>query len=175
MPRPFFETKDDMISRIIRVNHAGEFGAVRIYSGQIDARKDDGLLRSMLEEEKKHFEYFDNFLKSKKIRPTILLPIWNIAGYVLGFISAKCSYNTAMLCTEAVESCINEHYLSQIKPLEILEETELVKQISNFREDEMKHHDTAIFHGSQKAPYYFLTYHSIRMICKIAIGLSLIL
>ncbi len=175
MPRPFFKTKEEMIDRIIRVNHAGEFGAVRIYSGQIKARKDDALLYSMLAEEKKHFEYFDSFLKVRKIRPTILLPIWDIAGYALGFISAKCSYNTAMLCTEAVESCINEHYLSQIQPLEILEETELVQKISAFRDDEMKHHDTAILNGSQKAPYYFFTYHSIRMICKIAIDLSLIL
>jgi ubiquinone biosynthesis monooxygenase Coq7 len=161
MPRPFFKTKEEMIDRIIRVNHAGEFGAVRIYSGQIKARKDDALLYSMLAEEKKHFEYFDSFLKVRKIRPTILLPIWDIAGYALGFISAKCSYNTAMLCTEAVESCI--------------EETELVQKISAFRDDEMKHHDTAILNGSQKAPYYFFTYHSIRMICKIAIDLSLIL
>ena len=122
MPKPFFnDTHSKRIEEIIRVNHAGEFGAKKIYQGQIkycknpDAQK---VLKIMLDQEQKHLEYFSNKIQKGFSRPTIFMPLWSIGGYLMGAISAKISLKAAMIVTKNVEAVIEDHYAKQINYLE---------------------------------------------------------
>lgn len=179
MPKPYFHNKNDVISEILRVNHAGEYGAVRIYKGQMSVMKDqinesvnESLLKHMIEQEKQHLDYFKSAIISNKSSPTIFLPLWHIGGYFMGKISAMMGAKTAMLCTEAVEEVIDEHYRSQRQVLIDIGEIELAEKVEKFRLEELEHRDIAIEQGSKNAPVYGLVKGVIGNICKLAIRIS---
>jgi len=167
-------TKDQMIERIIRVNHAGEYGAKQIYRGQMAVLKDSDCynqLQHMAEQEDKHLEYFSDQVAKRKVRPSALLPLWHIAGYALGATTALMGKKAAMACTVAVEDAIEEHYSSQLTELDN-DESELKQKINNFRQEEMEHRDIGIENGAETSPLYSLLYTSIKTGSKIAIWLA---
>ncbi len=130
------------IDEIIRVDHAGEFGAQRIYKGQIDFTEDNELkkeLKHIAAEELEHLEYFEKSALKNRVRPTALYPIWNLGGYALGAATALMGKDYVMACTEAVEEEIVKHYRNQLKTLKDTKETSLKKNISKFLADEDKH------------------------------------
>jgi ubiquinone biosynthesis monooxygenase Coq7 len=131
----FFALKDP-IHEIIRVNHAGELGAKYIYLGQLKALKEDEEILLMLEGELEHLEFFDEEIKKQGVRPSILNPIWKKCAFFMGYLTAISSRQTAMLCTEKVETVISKHYGEQI---EILKNGYLQEKIIKFREDELSH------------------------------------
>ena len=137
------------VEQFIRVDHAGERGAVKIYEGQLLALntlvKDENLKKTIEEMkilEKEHCEFFENEIKKRKIKPTKFLPLWDLLGIGLGFGSTILGRKAAMLCTASVEEVIDEHYLNQINQLG-KDEKELKKKITKFREDELHHRDIA--------------------------------
>lgn len=176
MPRPFFKTNKSTIAEIIRVDHAGEFGAQRIYAGQIKYTKDTEerkLIQHMLEQEEEHLHFFNQAVNKYAVRPTLLMPIWRVGGYFIGALSAMVSPKTAMLVTEKVEEVIEEHYTEQIDMLEQTEpKHELLPTLKQFRADEAEHKHIAIEHESQMAPMAPLFTHLIQTICRTAIFLS---
>jgi ubiquinone biosynthesis monooxygenase Coq7 len=171
MPRKYFHSKKSIIDEILRVNHAGEFGAVNIYKGQIASCKTD-LLEEMLSHEKIHLEFFEKEILYRDVRPTILTPLWRFGGYMMGRITALMGQKTAMLCTEAVEEVINQHYLDQKSVLIQNKEKNLAKKVEEFRQDELQHRDIALEYGSKEAPIYGPIKFFISNVCKAAISLS---
>ena len=177
MPRPYF-CKKRQVSEIIRVDHAGEYGAIRIYQGQIAATKDESyksLFQEMLSHEQKHLDYFAEEIGKSHSRPTILLPFWHVLGYMMGYISAAAGVKTAMLCTEAVEEVIDEHYKNQQPILSDIGMDKLAEQIEQHRQDELNHKNIAIKHGSTEAPMYLALKIIISKLCNFAIFSSKIL
>jgi 3-demethoxyubiquinol 3-hydroxylase len=176
MPRPEFKKQNTLLDEIIRVDHAGEYGARRIYQGQIAAcrnKEDMALLSKMLKQEEVHLEFFTKAMQERKIRPTLLLPLWHFGGYALGFVTSLMGKKTAMLCTEAVEEVIDEHYSQQLLDLQNNQEEQLLKnKIEQFREEELEHRDIAIEHGSTEAPGYKIIHQVIKSICRTAISIS---
>ena len=166
------------IEEFIRVDHAGERGAVKIYEGQLLALntivKDENLKKTIEEmkiHEKEHCEFFENEIKKRKIKPTKFLPLWDLLGVGLGFGSTILGKKAAMLCTASVEEVIDEHYQNQINQLGS-DEKVLKKKIIKFREDEINHKDIAYKEGAEKnGPYYFLD-KIIKAGSKIAINIS---
>ena len=174
---PGDKSKKSLLASIIRVNHAGEFGARRIYQGQLDHTKEQkskDLIKHMKQQEEVHLEYFATELTKRKIRPTALMPIWNIYGYWLGAITARMGSKTAMACTEAVEEVINDHYLEQLSKLDD-SEGELKEKIEKFRQEELEHLDIAQLHDCTNAKGYKLLTGLIKASCKFAIKASKIL
>jgi ubiquinone biosynthesis monooxygenase Coq7 len=172
---PGDKPREKFLSSMIRVNHAGEFGAKRIYQGQLNRIKDEDILKTIMhmkKQEEAHLEYFSEQLIARRIRPTLLMPIWNIYGYLLGTLTAHLSNEAAMACTEAVEEVINDHYLEQIKALKNYNEEELSNKIESFRQEELEHRDIALMHNSTKAKGHKLLSTLIKSTCKIAIKLS---
>jgi ubiquinone biosynthesis monooxygenase Coq7 len=173
MPKPIFE---ENIDGVIRVNHAGEYGAMRIYQGQMDATKDaktKKLIAHMMEQEARHLGYFEDEMKRRKVRPTFLLPVWHYASYALGFATSLLGKKTAMLCTQAVEEVIDDHYAKQVVGLRDNKNEELLlAKIEEYRLEELEHKDIAIDHGSKSAPLYGLLHGVIGSMCKTAIGIS---
>ncbi|KAK3583004.1 hypothetical protein CHS0354_005645 [Potamilus streckersoni] len=167
-----------LLDKIIRVDHAGEFGARRIYEGQLAVlgRTASGpVIREMHEQEKEHLDAFEGLMKKQRVRPTALLPFWNIAGFVLGAGSALLGKEGAMACTVAVESVIGEHYNSQIRDLmedDPERHKELLEKIKKFRDDEVHHHDTGLEHDAEKAPFYQGMSQVIKVGCMAAIWVS---
>ncbi|XP_061535864.1 5-demethoxyubiquinone hydroxylase, mitochondrial isoform X2 [Phycodurus eques] len=167
-----------MIDRILRVDHAGEYGANRIYAGQMAVlgRSHTGtLIQEMWDQEKKHLEKFNEILAESRVRPTALLPLWNVAGYLLGASTAMLGKEVAMACTVAVEESISEHYNSQIRTLMEKDPdryTELLKVLKEFRDDEMEHHDIGLEHDAESVPGYWLLKNAIQLGCKAAIYAS---
>ena len=166
------------IEEFIRVDHAGERGAVKIYEGQLLALntliKDENLkktIEAMKVHEKEHCDYFENEIKKRKIKPTKMLPLWDLLGVGLGFGSTILGKKAAMLCTASVEEVIDKHYLSQLNQLEIDEE-ELKKKIKKFREDEIHHKNIAYEEGATKKGIYLLLDKAIKTGSKIAISIS---
>ena len=162
----------------IRVDHAGERGAVKIYEGQLLALntivKDDDLkktIEKMKIHEKEHCEFFENEIKKRNIKPTKFLPLWDLLGVGLGFGSTLLGKKAAMLCTASVEEVIDKHYLSQIKQLGP-EEKELKKKITKFRDDELHHKDIAYEEGATKKGFYSIMDKIIKTGSKIAINIS---
>ncbi len=191
MPRPFYKLSKSQIDEIIRVDHAGEFGAQRIYLGQIkysSDSKDKEQIQAMLEQEQKHLDYFTKVIEKYHIRPTALIPFWNVIGYAVGAISAKAGPKTAMMITEAVEDVIEKHYLEQIETLEAFEKSspyqgvkagdpiidieKLIKTLKQFRQEEIEHKNVAIESDSQLAPMSHTISNIIRGLCKASIALS---
>ena len=159
---------------MIRVNHAGEYGAKRIYEGQLSVLRGKpayNIVKEMKDQEHEHLETFEDYIRSRRVRPTVLMPLWHVGGWVLGATTAAMGERAAMACTVAVESVIAQHYSEQEKELED-EEGELKKHISKFCADEMEHHDTGLEHGAENTPAYRMLYHGIRGITKTAIALS---
>ena len=166
------------IEEFIRVDHAGERGAIKIYEGQLLALntfiKDDNLkktIEEMKEHEKEHCDYFENEIKKRNINPTKLLPLWDLMGVGLGFGSTILGKKAAMLCTASVEEVIDKHYLNQIKQLGN-DEKNLKKKIVKFREDELNHKDIAYEKGATKKGIYSILDKVIKTGSKIAINIS---
>ena len=170
--------KDNKVEEFIRVDHAGERGAVKIYEGQLLALNTlvkDESLRKTIEEmkihEEEHCEFFENEIKKRKIRPTKFLPLWDLLGIGLGFGSTVLGKKAAMLCTASVEEVIDEHYQNQINQLGP-EEKNLKNKIIKFREDELNHKDIAYEKGATKKGLYSLMDKIIKTGSKIAINIS---
>ena len=166
------------VEEFIRVDHAGERGAVKIYEGQLLALntlvKDDDLKKTIEEmkvHEKEHCQFFENEIKKRNISPTKFLPLWDLLGVGLGFSSTLLGKKAAMLCTASVEEVIDKHYLNQINQLGP-EEKELKKKITKFREDELHHKDIAYKEGASKKGFYSIMDKIIKAGSKIAINIS---
>ena len=166
------------IEEFIRVDHAGERGAIKIYEGQLLALntfvKDEQLkitINEMKEHEKEHCEYFEKEIKKRDIKPTRLLPIWDLLGVGLGFGSVVLGKKAAMLCTASVEEVIDEHYQNQINQLNS-DEKELKNKIKKFRQDELNHKDIAYEKGATKKGLYGIFDKIIKTGSKIAINIS---
>ena len=172
------KTNKNTVEEFIRVDHAGERGAIKIYEGQLLALntfiKDDDLkkkIEQMKVHEKEHCDYFENEIRKRNIQPTKFLPLWDILGVGLGFGTAILGKKAAMLCTASVEEVIDEHYSSQIYELEN-DEKELKKKIIKFREDELHHKDIAYEEGATKQGAYSILDKIIKTGSKIAISIS---
>lgn len=176
MPKPYFSEKQKKIEEIIRVDHAGEYGAKVIYEGQIKYTKDPiskKLIKEMLEQELEHLEYFDKQIQNGHARPTILMPSWKFFGYGLGAISAKLGQETAMLVTENVEEVIVEHYQEQIDFLKQADpKNPLLKNIKKFQQDEADHIHIAVSNDSKNGKFHDAFSKLVRYICKSAIFIS---
>ena len=172
------KTNKNIVEEFIRVDHAGERGAVKIYEGQLLALntfvKDDNLkkiIQEMKVHEKEHCDFFENEIKKRNIKPTKFLPLWDLLGVGLGFGSTILGKKAAMLCTASVEEVIDEHYSNQIKQLEN-DEKKLKQKIIKFREDELHHKDIAYDQGATKKGIYSILDKIIKTGSKIAINIS---
>ncbi len=157
----------------LRVNHAGEYGATRIYAGQLAVLKNHpiaGELRHMAEQEVVHLAAFNKILPTHGVRPTALLPLWHVAGFALGAGTALLGPRAAMACTVAVETVIAEHYDHQLAADHI--DAELKPTIQQFRDEEMEHHAIGLAHDAAHTPLYPLLSHIIGVGCKAAIFIS---
>ena len=166
------------IAEMLRVDHAGEYGAVAIYRGQqavfrrqASTRAMANQLAEMEAEEQKHLDAFDRLLVERNVRPTAMTPIWNVAGYGLGVVTALMGEKAAHACTEAVETVIEQHYAEQAEAC-ARDEPELAETFLEFREDELHHRDTAIEGGSQDAPFYRGLSAVIKAGCHAAIAVT---
>jgi len=169
---------NNKVEEFIRVDHAGERGAVKIYEGQLLALntivKDENLKKTIEEmkiHEKEHCQFFENEIKKRNINPTKFLPLWDLLGVGLGFGSTLLGKKAAMLCTASVEEVIDKHYLNQINQLGP-EEEELKKKITKFRMDELHHKDIAYEEGASKKGFYSIMDKIIKTGSKIAINIS---
>lgn len=167
----------DDVQSMIRVDHAGEYGAVRIYEGQLavlgnraSAKKTATAIRKMARQEQDHLKAFDSLINERRVRPTALAPIWHMAGFALGAATALMGEKAAMACTAAVEEVIDDHYASQIA--RIKNDDDLKSRIEAFRADEIAHRDEAIARGAEEAPGYRLLSSAIKAGCRLAIKLS---
>jgi len=172
------KTNKKILEEIIRVDHAGERGAIKIYEGQLLALKtfkqDEELkkqIEEMKEHEKEHYKFFDEEIRKRNIKPTKLLPLWDLLGVGLGFGTAMLGKKAAMLCTASVEEVIDNHYKNQTYKLEE-DEKELKKKIIKFREDELHHKDIAYDNGATKEGLYGLLDKVIKTSSRIAIKVS---
>ena len=172
------QTDKKTLEEIIRVDHAGERGAIKIYEGQLLALKtfkqDEDLKRKieeMKEHESEHFDYFDKEIQKRNIKPTKLLPLWDLLGVSLGFGTAMLGKKAAMLCTASVEEVIDEHYKNQTYKLKD-DEKDLKEKIIKFREDELHHKDIAYDQGATKKGLYGLLDKVIKASSRIAITVS---
>lgn len=165
---------EKLIERIVRVDHAGEYGAVRIYQGQLAVlgKSPSGeVIREMADKEREHLERFDALIGERRVRPTALMPLWHVAGFALGAATAMMGERAAMACTAAVEEVIDEHYAGQAAALGD-DEGELRETIERFRADELEHRDTAIEHEAELAPGYEALSAAIKSGSRLAIWLS---
>ena len=172
------KTNQKKLTEFIRVDHAGERGAVKIYEGQLLALntiiKNESLKKTIEEmrvHEKEHCEFFEKEIKKRNIKPTKLLPFWDLLGVGLGFGSTIIGKKAAMLCTASVEEVIDKHYLDQINQLGS-DEKELKNKIKKFRDDELHHKDIAYEKGATKKGLYSLMDKIIKIGSKIAINVS---
>ncbi|MCK5273033.1 MAG: demethoxyubiquinone hydroxylase family protein, partial [Alphaproteobacteria bacterium] len=161
----------------VRVDHAGEYGATRIYAGQIavlgDRHRAAPELRHMLEQEREHLDAFEKMIVERRVRPTALTPLWHVVGFAMGAATAAMGEKAAMACTVAVEEAIDEHYAGQAHALEgIPEEAELKSVVEKFREDELEHRNTALAHGAEQALGYPVLKAAIKGGSRLAIWLS---
>ena len=170
------------LAEMIRVDHAGEHGAVRIYDGQkavfdkIKGKEDIvELVAHMAEQEQEHLAYFDTLISERDIRPTVLSPFWDMAGFTLGTVTALMGEKAAMACTAAVETEIDAHYAAQLEALADSDDKAdkaLAKKIEKFRADEATHKHTALEYGAEDTPGFETMSRLIRLGCRIAIRAS---
>ena len=167
--------------RMIRVDQAGEYGATRIYAGQLAVLGERGPhateIRGMAAQEDVHLARFDALIAERGVRPTVLQPFWSVAGFALGAATALIGPKAAMACTAAVETEIDLHYTRQLEELEAAQadgqgDPELAGMIDTFREEEREHRDAALEAGAEQAPAYPLLSGAIRLGCRMAIRLS---
>ena len=167
---------------MIRVDHAGEYGAVRIYEGQLavlkrrkgagaNLKKSVETIEHMAAQEQRHLKAFDKLVNERRVRPTALEPVWRIAGFALGAATAALGEKAAFACTAAVEEVIDEHYAAQIEALKD-QDPALKAAVEDFRADEAAHRDIALAQGAEQAPGYKLLSETIKAGCRIAIKLS---
>jgi ubiquinone biosynthesis monooxygenase Coq7 len=173
---PGVRARDD-IEAMIRVDHAGEYGAVRIYEGQLavlaqrkGAERAVDAIRKMSDQEQRHLKRFDALVNERRVRPTALEPVWRLAGFTLGAVTALMGEKAAMACTAAVEEVIDEHYESQLSRLS--HDSDLKGTIEDFRKDEIAHRNEALAHGAEQAPGFKLMSGAIKAGCRLAIKLS---
>ena len=172
------KTDKKILEEIIRVDHAGERGAIKIYEGQLLALKtikqDETLkdkIEEMKEQEKEHLEYFEKEIQKRKIKPTYLLPLWDVMSVALGFGSALLGKKATMLCTASVEEVIDGHYKNQLKKLGN-DEKDLKKKIEKFKEDEVNHKNIAYESGATNKGLYSIMDKIIKTGSRIAITIS---
>lgn len=167
--------RNKAIERMIRVNQAGEFGAKRIYAGQLAVMGDRTpaarSIAHMAEQEERHLSAFDKMMAERGVRPTALHPVWNAAGFALGAVSAVIGPEAAMACTVAVETEIDRHYSEQLAEIGD-SDPELSAMIADFQADELEHKATALAEGAERAPAYPLMSALVRMGCRTAIAVS---
>lgn len=171
--RPGDRTVDT--ASMVRVNQAGEYGATRIYAGQLAVLRrncpEAKLIARMAAQEERHLKRFDALMAERRVRPTVLQPLWNVAGFALGAATALISEEAALACTDAVETEIDRHYASQLDQLRS-DDPELSADIAEFRAEELEHRDTARAAGASNAPGYPYLTAVIRAGCRVAIELS---
>jgi ubiquinone biosynthesis monooxygenase Coq7 len=168
-PRP-----GDAVARMIRVDHAGEYGAARIYDGQLAVlgrSRSAAAIREMGEQEKRHLAEFDRLIVQRRVRPTVLTPLWHVAGFALGAATALLGERAAMACTVAVEEVIDAHYGAQSEALGN-EEPVLRATIDEFRADEAEHRTTALAHGAREMLGYEVLSGMVKAGSRLAIWLS---
>jgi ubiquinone biosynthesis monooxygenase Coq7 len=173
-PGHFSARRDEML----RVDHAGEFGAVQIYRGQRavfdrigDKAKTAAMIAGMEAGEAAHLETFDRMIRERGVRPTALAPLWRFAGFTLGAATALMGEKAAHACTAAVEEVIEEHYAAQARELG-QDDPELRETVERFRADEIGHKDAALEQGARDAPGYSLLSAAIKFGCRVAIAAS---
>lgn len=175
MPKPYF-AEPNKIQEIIKVNHAGEFGAQQIYAAQIKFLRSDNtkkILSEMLLQELRHLNYFEEQIKSGRGQPTILLPVWKIFGYTLGAITGLMGHKYTMLTTEAVEEVIVQHYQDQINYLQThAANNPILPQIQEFQKDEAEHINIAVDKEYNSHFSLIVIKHMVKTICHFAIYLS---
>lgn len=174
MSTPGHQSTTALLDEIIRVDHAGEYGAKRIYEGQMAVLKnhsDYETIAHMAEQEQEHLARFEGWMREHRARPSALLPLWHVAGWALGAGTALLGPKAAMACTVAVESVIAEHYQQQIQALGEAQ-PQLRQDIERFRAEEIEHHDIGLEHGARQAPAYGLLSALIRTGCKAAIAVA---
>jgi ubiquinone biosynthesis monooxygenase Coq7 len=162
------------LEEVIRVDHAGEYGAKRIYQGQLAVlrgTKHEATIRHMQEQEQEHLDTFSRLIAERRVRPTALLPIWHVAGFALGAATAAMGSRAAMACTVAVEEAIDEHYQAQEAELGA-DEPALRADIARFRADELEHRDIGLANEAELTPGYRLLSAAIKFGCKVAIRVS---
>ena len=168
-------TNRDILEQVIRVDHAGEYGATRIYDGQIAVfgknSKIGKTIQHMANQEQEHIEKFKDLILEHRVRPTALLPLWNIAGFTLGAATALMGERAAMACTVAVEKVIGDHYGDQLKLLKE-DQKKLKSTIKKFQKDELEHHDIGIAHDAEQTTGYTVLSKFIEIGCKTAIEVS---
>jgi ubiquinone biosynthesis monooxygenase Coq7 len=159
---------------MIRVDHAGEYGATRIYAGQLAVlgrgAKGD-VLRHMQSQEQHHLGTFNALIADRRVRPTALLPLWHLAGFALGAITAALGEKVAMACTVAVEEAIDVHYSAQVNAMDD-SEADLRQTVDKFRAEELEHRDLALANGAEQAIGYRLLTTAIKAGCRVAIAIS---
>ncbi len=174
-PRPGRRVSDESRAAMLRVDQAGEFGATRIYAGQLAVMGDrhpyGRIIAGMAAQEERHREAFDAMIARRGGRPTLLAPFWNVAGFALGAVTAAMGPKAAMACTAAVETEIDKHYADQLRELGS-DDPELTGAITDFQAEEVEHRDAAIAHGAEQAPAYPLLSGVIRLGCRAAIALT---
>lgn len=167
--------KEQMIDRFLRVDHAGEYSAVRIYQGQLAVMGDkhpmSDTIKHMKEQEEVHLERFNELIRERGTRPSFLTPLWHVAGFALGAGTALLGEKAAMVCTEAVETVIDDHYADQIKQL-AEDETALAEELEKFRLEEAEHREIAVEYGAHEAPGYELLSGLVKFGCKTAIKIA---
>ena len=166
--------KDQNIDRFLRVDHAGELGAKRIYEGQIAVLKNHPVaeeIQHMKDQEQEHLDTFENLLNDYQVRPSVMTPFWNVAGFALGAVTAAMGPKAAMACTIAVEEVIGEHYNDQASTLDD-DEAELRATLLKFRDEELEHRDTAVDHDGEQAVGYPVMRQIIQVGCRTAIKLA---
>jgi len=160
---------------MLRVNQAGEYGATRIYAGQLAVLRPNcpeaKLIARMAAQEDRHLARFDRLMADRRVRPTVLQPLWNVAGFALGAATALMSDKAALACADAVETVSDKHYGQQLDQIGD-EDPELAADIAEFRAEELEHRDTARDAGAANAVGYPLLTAAIRAGCRVAIGLS---
>lgn len=167
-------TKHTDLARALRIDHAGEYGAKRIYAGQLAVLKDAAVgptIAHMAEQEEKHLAAFNKLLPEHRVRPSALMPLWHVAGYALGAATAMLGPRAAMACTVAVEDVITEHYTKQLSDPAIAK-AGLTSTIEQFRNEELEHHDTGLEHDAASAPMYGALTGAIKIGCRAAIWLA---
>jgi 3-demethoxyubiquinol 3-hydroxylase len=172
--QPGDPTPAERLNQMIRVDHAGEYGAARIYAGQLAVlgRGEKGdLIRHMAAQEHEHLKAFGRMVAERRVRPTAMLPLWHLAGFALGAVTAALGEKAAMACTVAVEDAIDAHYSVQSAELGNTE-PDLKQTIEAFRAEELEHRDIGLAHGAEQAPGYRLLYRAINTGCRVAIAIS---
>ena len=166
--------KDALVESMIRVNQAGEYGAMRIYAGQLAVLRHGAAaekIKEMAAQEREHLDAFNKLAAARRVRPTALEPLWHLAGFALGAATALMGEKAAMACTVAVEEVIEEHYADQAAKLGE-DEAPLRETIEKFRADELEHRDTAVEHHARETPGYELLASAIKAGSRLAIWLS---